>query len=100
MRLSVGRQKARNRPLRRLIELVAATFYLGACATLGSIEQRTEEVNKLSGNYIPTAILLNVARASQAEPINFASITAVTGHDTLSVNIGLPTIILGPGRTP
>jgi hypothetical protein len=52
-----------------------------------------------NGEYASSAILYNVVRASKAEPLNFVSLAAVTGHQTATAGIGLPTIIVGPGRT-
>jgi hypothetical protein len=67
---------------------------------VGSIEERAETVNLAAATYVSSAILYNVLRASEAEPLNFVSFTGVTGHETSSAAIGLPTIIIGPGRTP
>jgi hypothetical protein len=77
-----------------IFPLLAVT--LASCEFLGSMEERAEEVNKNTANYAASAILVNVIRASLAEPLNFVSITAVTGHQTASAGVGLPTIVLGP----
>jgi hypothetical protein len=78
----------------------AGAIFLSACSMLGSIEERAETVNLAAATYVSSAILYNVLRASQAEPLNFVSFTGVTGHEGSNAGIGLPTIIVGPGRTP
>ena len=78
----------------------AGAIILSACSMLGSIEERAESVNLAAATYVSSAILYNVLRASQAEPLNFVSFTGVTGHEGSNAGIGLPTIIVGPGRTP
>jgi hypothetical protein len=75
-------------------------LWLSACSTVGAIEDRAESVNGATAEYQARAILYNILRASEAEPLNFVSLTGVTGHNTFSAGIGLPTIIIGPGRTP
>jgi hypothetical protein len=75
-------------------------FCLSACSTVGAIEDRAESVNGATADYQARAILYNILRASEAEPLNFVSLTGVTGHNTFSAGIGLPTVIVGPGRTP
>jgi hypothetical protein len=77
----------------------AGAIFLSACSMVGSIEERAETVNLAAATYVSSAILYNVLRASEAEPLNFVSFTGVTGHEGSSAGIGLPTIIVGPGRT-
>lgn len=92
-----GRNKFTTAAILRF--LIAATFVSG-CSTIGTIENRSEELNVIPSNYINSSILLNILRAKEAEPINFVSLTAFTGHATATASLGLPTIIIGPGRTP
>jgi hypothetical protein len=66
------------------------------CTTLGTLKQRAEQVNVISADYAAAAILYNILRATHAEPLQFVSLTAVTGHGTATANLGLPTFILGP----
>jgi hypothetical protein len=79
---------------------LGAFLFLAACTTLGSIEERAESINLASGKYLSAAILYNILRASEAEPLDFVSFTGVTGHESTNIGIGLPTLIIGPGRTP
>jgi hypothetical protein len=73
---------------------------IAGCSTLGSIENRSEEMNKLSSTYSNSSILLNILRSKEVEPLNFVSLTAFTGHGQATIAVGLPTIIIGPGRSP
>ncbi|MBV9202388.1 MAG: hypothetical protein JO320_15040 [Alphaproteobacteria bacterium] len=73
---------------------------MSACSLLGSIEERAAAVNLAAAAYSSSAILYNVLRASEAEPLNFVSFTGVTGHEGSNAGIGLPTLIIGPGRSP
>lgn len=76
--------------------LVAIATVLSGCATVGTVQSRSEEINLVTSSYSNASELLNVLRAQEAEPINFVSLTAATGHITASAGIGLPTIYLGP----
>jgi hypothetical protein len=77
----------------------ALCLLFASCGTLGSVENRAEVINKLTATYAASAVFFNILRSRNAEPLNFISLTGVTGHDTASLSIGLPTIIIGPGRT-
>src|SRR5580704_12824265 len=70
------------------------------CSTLGSVQSRSEEMNKISASYSNDAILYNILRAKDVEPLNFSTLTAFTGHGQAGASVGLPTFIIGPGRTP
>jgi hypothetical protein len=73
---------------------------LAACNNIGTVASRAEDVNRTTANYAASAILLNVLRANDAEPLNFVSLAGVTGHMSAGGTVGLPTIVVGPGRTP
>jgi hypothetical protein len=73
---------------------------LTGCNTLGSVQERAEGVNKTTAGYAASAILFNILRAKEAEPLNFVSLAGVTGHITAGASLGLPTVVVGPGRTP
>jgi hypothetical protein len=82
------------------ISTLMAVAGLCGCETIGSIDERAQAVNQITADYAASAVLYNILRAKNAEPLNFVSITGVTGHNTLSASLGLPTLILGPGQTP
>src|SRR5271163_1027557 len=67
-----------------------------SCTTLGTLEQRAEQLNLISAIYAASAILYNILRATHAEPLQFVSLTAVTGHGTATANLGLPSVVIGP----
>jgi hypothetical protein len=77
----------------------AMLLMLSACNAVGTIESRAESLNKMTADYAASSILYNIVRASNAEPLQFVTITGVTGHETFNASIGLPTIVVGPGRT-
>jgi hypothetical protein len=77
----------------------ASLLILTGCNVLGTIQERAEALNTTAADYASAAILYNVVRASKAEPLNFVSLSAFTGHQTASIGIGLPNIIIGADRT-
>jgi hypothetical protein len=81
--------------VRRCSGLLCVAIVVTACTTLGALEDRAAQINVKSANYSASAIFYNVLRATFAEPLNFVSLTAVTGHGTASASIGLPTITFG-----
>ncbi len=85
----------------RLLAPVVRTLLvsmLGSCNTVGSIEERAETVNRTSADVVQNAILLNILRAREYEPLNFVSLTGVTGHNTATLGLGLPSFFTGPNR--
>jgi hypothetical protein len=80
-----------------LAAAVAGLF--GSCAEIDNIESRTETINRGVADYYNESILLNILRASKSEPLAFVSVSSVTGHNTVTGNIGFPTITVGP-HTP
>ena len=89
-----------SRDFCRFPAVVSLLFALSGCTMFGSLEQRAESVNLSSSAYNSAAVLYNVLRASEAEPLNFVSLVGVSGHEGSTIGVGLPTIIVGPGRTP
>jgi hypothetical protein len=79
--------------------LLATTAALWGCDTIGSISDRAQAFNKVSADYAAATILYNILRASKAEPLNFVALTGVTGHNTLTANLGLPSFVLGPDKS-
>lgn len=88
--------------VRRLARLAGflSSLLMSSCNTVGSVESRAENINKMMATYASSAILYNVLRAANAEPLQFVSLATLTGHDTASASIGLPTIVIGAGQTP
>ena len=73
-------------------------FTLPGCTTFGTLQQRAEQVNVISANYAASAILYNILRATYAEPLQFVSLTAVTGHGTATASLGFLPLRLKQGR--
>ncbi len=71
---------------------------VGGCAALDHVDDRVLTANRTSATASSETILLNIVRASRFEPLNFTSLTGLTGHDTGS--IGLPTITWPPHLLP
>ena len=86
----------------RISSLLSATLgvilpVLGGCSVLDSaIDGRAHTVNKSASDYASVAILRNIIRAKNYEPLNFVTLTAFTGHDTL--NAALPSLGIYPSR--
>lgn len=82
--------------------IIALRIFLGllppmalcSCGALDNIEGRASAVNVTTEDYASQAILLNIIRASLFEPVNFAAVTAFTGHGTFSV--GAPSVTWPP----
>ena len=76
---------------------MSAIPLLGGCIIADApIGARSEDVNRTIADYRNVSTLLNIARASNADPLNFVSITGFTGHGTSSLSLGLPSITIGP----
>ena len=74
--------------------LLAAIATLWGCDTIGSISDRAQAFNKVTADYSAATILYNILRAKEAEQLVFVALTSVTGHNTLTANLGLPTFVV------
>ena len=83
----------------KLCEFLIVGAVLAACAIIDTFDDRAETYNRSAARYANTAEFLNVIRASRFEPLNFVTFSSATGHNTLSGNLGLPSVTLGPGQT-
>lgn len=66
------------------------------CTTYQPIDQSAETINRDTTDYNSLATLLNIIRASRAEPLGFFSVSGITTSDTYGTTFGLPTITFGP----
>lgn len=82
---------------RSLLALLCVVI-LSGCETIGTVDSRAQKVNRVTATYSAEGILYNIVRAKEAEPLNFVTIGALTGHNTINAGLGLPTIVEGPGR--
>jgi hypothetical protein len=84
----------------RLIVLAAVALALGGCVASGSLAARGVSIDQGVGSLSNRAILLNLARASQAEPLYFVSIGNVQAQGTTDLRLSAPGFIYGNHLTP
>lgn len=66
------------------------------CTTYQPTDQSAEAINRDTTDYNNLATLLNIIRASRAEPLGFFTVAAINTTDSATANLGLPSIIFGP----
>jgi hypothetical protein len=64
------------------------TWSFAGCAFIDTVDDRAMTLNQSVNRYRNNAILNNIVRASKNEPLNFAAISGIVGHNT--VQLGLP----------
>jgi hypothetical protein len=72
---------------------------LTGCLALGSLERRSDAINRGVAISQNDGLLLNLARASRMEPLYFTSTTGVHGSGSEDLNVSLPSLALGPGQS-
>src|SRR5271169_1691869 len=87
------------RTIVRVIGVAAASLLLSGCLTLGRIETRGTTINQGIGAMQNRGILLNLVRASRAEPLYFLSLTSVAAQGAADIKLGAPSFNAGPGMT-
>lgn len=76
-----------------------ACLALSACAfTDGTVDDRYDTINRSTDSARNQAILLNIVRASRAEPLNFVAFAKIGGTTSTGMGMGLPAFIVGPDR--
>jgi hypothetical protein len=83
----------------RIAGMATACLALSGCLTFGRIEVRGTTINEGIGAMQNRAILLNLARASQGEPLYFLSITQVQAQGALDLKVSAPGFNEGRGQT-
>ena len=79
--------------------IAMACVGLSACAfTDGTVDGRYDTINRSTDAARNQAILLNIVRASRAEPLNFVAFSKIGGTTSTSMGVGLPTFFVGPDR--
>ncbi|MGA2127497.1 MAG: hypothetical protein ABSG76_15250 [Xanthobacteraceae bacterium] len=61
-------------------------------------DDRAYSYNRSAAQYANMAEFLNIIRASQFEPLNFVTFSSAQSHNTLTGNLGLPSVTVGPGQ--
>lgn len=89
------------RPFGRISVVLFAAGYLAACTEVVDLttESRYAQYNRTTDWAKNEAILLNIIRASQNQPLNFLVYQAYTGTATASATAASPGFIIGPART-
>ena len=77
---------------------VAATLAccVAGCAYNDHFDNRVDRYDVASERARDQMILTNIVRASKAEPLAFQSLGQISGSNTTSATMGLPSLILGP----
>ena len=80
----------------RLTAAALACGVVSACAYNDHFDNRVSRFDVASEQARDQMILTNIARASRAEPLAFLTVGQITGSNTSSATMGLPSIVLGP----
>lgn len=81
--------------------MLLACLSVTACAfTDSTVDGRYDTINRSTDAARNQAILLNIVRASRAEPLNFVAFSKIGGTTSAGMGIGLPSFIVGPDRAP
>lgn len=88
------------RPLGRILLVAFAAGYLAACTQVvdSAVEGRYAQYNYSTDWAKNEAILLNIARASEYQPLNFMSFQPYQGTATVSGSAAAPSFVIGPDR--
>ena len=74
----------------------SAVICLGGCAgTIDHVDRRTVELNKSVSRAANEAALLNIVRVIKGEPLRFANLSSITGHDTYIGLAAVPSLTFG-----
>jgi hypothetical protein len=93
-----GVRLVRNGP--RIWLILISALALSGCLTFGAVERRSTAINEGVGATGNRAVLLNLVRASRAEPLYFMSLTTLHATATGDLKLGLPQGTLGPVDFP
>jgi hypothetical protein len=88
------------RPWGRVLLVAFAAGYLAACTEVvdSAVESRYAQYNYSVDWAKNEAILLNIARASEYQPLNFMSFQPYQGTASVSGTAAAPSFIIGPDR--
>jgi hypothetical protein len=74
----------------------AMALFCAGCAYNDHFDNRVDRFDIASEQARDQMILTNIVRASKAEPLAFQSLGQITGSNTSSLQMGLPSLVLGP----
>ena len=88
------------RPLGRIFILACAASCLAACTEVVNsvVDSRYAQYNRATDWAKNEAILLNIVRASEYQPLNFLVYNAYSGSATVSAMASSPAFVIGPDR--
>jgi hypothetical protein len=85
-----------GRRVLRIAAVAATAAFVAGCAYNDHFDNRVDRFDIASEQARDQMILTNIVRASRAEPLAFQSLGQITGSNTSSLQMGLPSLILGP----
>src|SRR5580700_1729870 len=88
------------RPFGRISMVLFAAGSLAACTEIVDLttESRYAQYNRSTDWAKNEAILLNIARASEYQPLNFLVYNAYSGSATVTAAASSPAFVIGPDR--
>jgi len=90
-----------GRHVSKIAAAAATAALVAGCAYNDHFDNRVDRFDIASEQARDQMILTNVVRASKAEPLAFLQIGKVTGVNSSSNQMGLPSLVLGPvAKTP
>ena len=85
-----------GRRISRIAAAAAIAALVAGCAYNDHFDNRVDRFDIASEQARDQMILTNIVRASRAEPLAFQSLGQITGSNTSSLQMGLPSLVLGP----
>ncbi len=85
-----------GRRISKIAAAAATAALVASCAYNDHFDNRVDRFDIASEQARDQMILTNIVRASKAEPLAFQSLGQITGSNTSSLQMGLPSLVLGP----
>jgi hypothetical protein len=85
-----------GRRISKIAAMAATAALVAGCAYNDHFDNRVDRFDIASEQARDQMILTNIVRASKAEPLAFQSLGQITGSNTSSLQMGLPSLVLGP----
>ena len=85
-----------GRRISKIAAAAATAAFVAGCAYNDHFDNRVDRFDIASEQARDQMILTNIVRASKAEPLAFQSLGQITGSNTSSLQMGLPSLVLGP----
>ena len=85
-----------GRRVSRIAAAAATAAFVAGCAYNDHFDNRVDRFDIASEQARDRMILTNIVRASMAEPLAFQSLGQISGSNTTSLQLGLPSLVFGP----